>query len=36
MRNVTYSQQLGRFCLIDFEFASLLDDTPSSKHAQKG
>lgn len=25
MRNVTYSQQLGRFCIIDFEFATLLD-----------
>jgi len=23
-RNVTYSTQLGRFCLIDFEFATLL------------
>lgn len=26
MRNVTYSRNLGRFCLIDFEFATLLDD----------
>lgn len=26
MRNVTYSQALGRFCIIDFEFASILDD----------
>lgn len=26
LRNVTYSRQLGRFCLIDFEFATLLDD----------
>lgn len=26
MRNITYSQKLGRFCVIDFEFASLLDD----------
>lgn len=25
MRNVTYRQQDGRFCLIDFEFATLLD-----------
>ena len=24
IRNVTYSQQLGHFCLIDFEFATLL------------
>ena len=26
IRNVTYMQQDGRFCLIDFEFASLLDE----------
>jgi tRNA A-37 threonylcarbamoyl transferase component Bud32 len=26
MRNVTYRQQDGRFCLIDFEFATLLSD----------
>lgn len=26
MRNITYSQQLGRFCIIDFEFATILDD----------
>ena len=26
LRNITYSPQLGRFCLIDFEFATLLDD----------
>ncbi len=31
VRNVTYRQQDGRFCLIDFEFASLLDqDLPVS------
>lgn len=24
-RNVTYSPQLGRFCLIDFEFATILE-----------
>ncbi|MEQ1752152.1 MAG: serine/threonine protein phosphatase, partial [Prosthecobacter sp.] len=24
-RNVTYNAQLGRFCLIDFEFATILD-----------
>lgn len=24
LRNVTYSQQAGRFCIIDFEFATLL------------
>ncbi|MEM9443882.1 MAG: serine/threonine protein phosphatase [Verrucomicrobiota bacterium] len=26
MRNVTYRQQDGRFCIIDFEFATILDD----------
>ncbi len=26
MRNVTYRQQDGRFCLIDFEFATILPD----------
>jgi thiamine kinase-like enzyme len=25
MRNVTYRQADGRFCLIDFEFATILD-----------
>ncbi|MES2594771.1 MAG: serine/threonine protein phosphatase [Verrucomicrobiota bacterium] len=25
-RNVTYDLKLGRFCLIDFEFATILDD----------
>lgn len=25
LRNITYSAQLGRFCLIDFEFATILD-----------
>lgn len=25
LRNVTYSQQLARFCLIDFEFATILE-----------
>ena len=31
MRNVTYRKQDGRFCLIDFEFATILSDpeTPS-------
>jgi len=28
IRNVTYRQQDGRFCLIDFEFASLLKKEP--------
>jgi hypothetical protein len=26
MRNITYSQQMGRFCVIDFEFATILDE----------
>ena len=26
MRNVTYSQSMGRFCVIDFEFATILDE----------
>jgi hypothetical protein len=30
MRNVTYRQSDGRFCLIDFEFATILPDSPSS------
>jgi len=25
LRNITYSPQLGSFCLIDFEFATILD-----------
>jgi len=25
-RNVTYNQQMGRFCLIDFEFATILNE----------
>jgi tRNA A-37 threonylcarbamoyl transferase component Bud32 len=25
LRNVTYHPQMGRFCLIDFEFATILD-----------
>ena len=28
MRNVTYRQKDGRFCLIDFEFATILPDPP--------
>jgi tRNA A-37 threonylcarbamoyl transferase component Bud32 len=28
MRNVTYRASDGRFCVIDFEFASLLDEKP--------
>ncbi|MEZ5275925.1 MAG: serine/threonine protein phosphatase [Opitutaceae bacterium] len=28
LRNVTYRQTDGRFCLIDFEFATILNDPP--------
>jgi len=28
VRNVTYRMTDGRFCLIDFEFATILDETP--------
>jgi serine/threonine protein phosphatase PrpC len=31
MRNVTYRQQDGRFCLIDFEFATLLGETAEAR-----
>lgn len=30
IRNVTYRFSDGRFCLIDFEFASILPDSPAS------
>src|SRR5277367_6209239 len=30
MRNVTYRQSDGRFCLIDFEFATILSESKSS------
>ena len=33
IRNITYNQQLGRFCLIDFEFATLLDKAKASGSA---
>jgi len=32
-RNVTYRQTDGRFCIIDFEFATVLPDTPASPTA---
>lgn len=32
LRNVTYRQSDGRFCLIDFEFATILTDFPSESH----
>ena len=28
LRNITYRQSDGRFCVIDFEFATLLEDKP--------
>lgn len=30
MRNVTYRQADGRFCLIDFEFATILEENPNA------
>ena len=33
IRNVTYRQADGRFCLIDFEFASLLSEPPTNAAA---
>ena len=30
LRNITYSPQLGRFCLIDFEFATILDEAAAA------
>jgi len=35
MRNVTYRQSDGRFCLIDFEFATILPDSEESHDAAK-
>ena len=35
-RNVTYSQKLGRFCLIDFELAELLPDPTHDADTQSG
>ena len=32
MRNVTYRQSDGRFCLIDFEFATILPDGAEPEH----
>jgi len=34
MRNVTYRQSDGRFCLIDFEFATILSDPPADGAVQ--
>lgn len=33
LRNVTYRQQDGRFCLIDFEFATILNEGSSAPPA---
>jgi hypothetical protein len=33
MRNVTYRHSDGRFCLIDFEFATILSDPPKNDAA---
>lgn len=33
LRNVTYRQQDGRFCLIDFEFATILNEESSAPPA---
>ncbi len=33
LRNVTYRQTDGRFCLIDFEFARILDESPNDDAA---
>lgn len=34
LRNVTYRNTDGRFCLIDFEFATILDEPPTDEPAQ--
>ena len=36
IRNVTYRQQDGRFCLIDFEFATILPDAPVNQRQETG
>lgn len=33
-RNVTYRQSDGRFCLIDFEFATILSENPDERSSQ--
>jgi hypothetical protein len=33
LRNITYNARAGRFCVIDFEFATLLDEQPPSPEA---
>jgi tRNA A-37 threonylcarbamoyl transferase component Bud32 len=34
MRNVTYRQSDGRFCLIDFEFATILDGPAAQENGE--
>jgi hypothetical protein len=34
VRNVTYSNKEGRFCLIDFEFATILDGDPAGAEGE--
>ncbi len=34
LRNVTYRQSDGRFCLIDFEFATILEERPNDGAAE--
>ena len=34
LRNVTYRNTDGRFCLIDFEFATLLDEVVPEAHSE--
>lgn len=33
LRNITYNAREGRFCVIDFEFATLLHELPPSQEA---
>jgi len=33
MRNITYSQNMGRFCVIDFEFATILGEDKNGSPA---
>lgn len=34
MRNVTYRQSDGRFCIVDFEFAAILPEVEAPRHEQ--
>lgn len=35
MRNVTYRQKDGRFCLIDFEFATIIPEAGAESNSEK-